>query len=145
MLPRHGPSVTYAFGSEHPFAKNSIPDNVTLFHSLDTDVTRSTQSVALRYACHSEATRRDWSRARSCLALPSPFRKGSQLITQEVGLSWRRSRRCDINGCVEVSPLAAGVAVRDSTRPDGPVLSFSKRDWTGFIADLRAEHLLARR
>jgi hypothetical protein len=56
-------------------------------------------------------------------------------------LGWRRSQRCDTGACVEVAELADGVALRDSTRPDGPVLRFSRGDWTGLVTDLRTGRL----
>jgi hypothetical protein len=51
---------------------------------------------------------------------------------------WRRSQRCDTSACVEVAQIAGGIALRDSTRPDDPVLHFSQAEWTSFLAGLRA-------
>jgi hypothetical protein len=48
--------------------------------------------------------------------------------------SWRRSSRCDTGSCVEVAMMDDGVAVRDSKQPDGPVLRFTKSEWTAFVA-----------
>lgn len=56
-------------------------------------------------------------------------------------LVWRRSQRCDNGHCVEFAQLAVGVALRDSTRPDGPMLRFTQHDWHHFLADLRAGRL----
>jgi hypothetical protein len=54
------------------------------------------------------------------------------------GLRWRRSSRCDSGQCVEVARLAGGgVAVRDSARLDAGMLTFTKAEWTGFLAALR--------
>ena len=60
------------------------------------------------------------------------------MIDSDTTLVWRTSGRCDNAACVEVAQLAAGVALRDSTLPDGPFLSFSRHDWTSFMADLRS-------
>ncbi|GAB3156877.1 DUF397 domain-containing protein [Micromonospora sonneratiae] len=50
--------------------------------------------------------------------------------------AWRKSSRSDANGgaCVEVADLRAGVAVRDSKDPSGPVLAFTPTGWHAFIA-----------
>jgi hypothetical protein len=47
---------------------------------------------------------------------------------------WRKSRRSQTNGCVEVTTLGDMVAVRDSKDPDGPVLHFSQHEWASFLA-----------
>lgn len=43
-------------------------------------------------------------------------------------MSWRKSVRSDSEGenCVEVAGLPAGIAVRDSKCPGGPVLVFGR-------------------
>jgi hypothetical protein len=47
--------------------------------------------------------------------------------------SWRKSSRSgDEGACVEMAPVAPGVAVRDSKDPEGPVLLFSPAAWTAF-------------
>ena len=59
---------------------------------------------------------------------------------EHVAPIWRKTRRCDNSACVEVAWMTmGGVALRDSSFPDGPMLTFSRRDWAGFLADLRAE------
>jgi len=41
--------------------------------------------------------------------------------------------------CVEVAQTAAGtVAVRDSKDPAGPVLRFTRAEWTAFVRGVRA-------
>jgi hypothetical protein len=54
---------------------------------------------------------------------------------------WRKSTRCDANSCVEVAMLPNVVAIRNSTDPDGPVLSFSPDVWRGFVRSIRAGDL----
>jgi len=58
----------------------------------------------------------------------------------EVGAVWRKSSYSGNGGadCVEVARnLPDAVAVRDSKNPDGPILTFSKDEWTSFITRLR--------
>jgi Domain of unknown function (DUF397) len=70
-------------------------------------------------------------------------------------MNWRKSARSGTNGenCVEVADLRAsmavrdsknpngpiheGVAVRDSKDPHGPVLTFSRRAFCAFAADVK--------
>lgn len=48
-------------------------------------------------------------------------------------LPWRKATASGANGCVEVAPLPqGGVAFRDSKESDGPVLSFTRVEWTAF-------------
>ncbi len=56
------------------------------------------------------------------------------------GAQWRMSSYSGGNGgtCVEVADNLTGViAVRDSKDPDGPVLRFSRADWSAFVAGIR--------
>jgi Domain of unknown function (DUF397) len=48
---------------------------------------------------------------------------------------WRKSSRSGGNGgnCVEVASLDTAVAVRDSKRPNGGTLVFSRTEWTAFV------------
>ncbi|HEY8474928.1 MAG TPA: DUF397 domain-containing protein [Natronosporangium sp.] len=73
----------------------------------------------------------------SCSRSPR-LQKGISLSISESLLVWRRSTRCDNSACVEVAQLKSGVALRDSTLPDGPTLSFPSDDWASFVANLRA-------
>ncbi len=48
-------------------------------------------------------------------------------------LNWRKATYSLSNGnCVEVGTGQALIAVRDSTDPDGPVISVSPGEWTEF-------------
>jgi hypothetical protein len=54
-----------------------------------------------------------------------------------VEVAWRKSSYSGTNGgCVEVAPIATDVAVRDSKNTTGPTLSFPRKDWRSFIAEL---------
>lgn len=58
------------------------------------------------------------------------------------GAVWRKSARSSAQGqnCVEVALHLPGlVAVRDSKRPDGPVLAVSHGQWGRFVAAVKAE------
>lgn len=52
--------------------------------------------------------------------------------------SWRKSSRCDSNGCIEVKLAESHVMVRDSKDPQSPVLSFPRASWQEFVAGIRA-------
>lgn len=54
---------------------------------------------------------------------------------------WRRSARSTGSGnnCVEICrPRPGVVAVRDSKRPDGPLLRFSVAEWRAFVRCLKS-------
>ena len=49
-------------------------------------------------------------------------------------LIWHKATASNASGCVEVAPLPdGGVAVRDSKDRQGPVLSFTRREWVAFL------------
>ena len=51
---------------------------------------------------------------------------------------WHKSSHSSANGqCVEVAPVAGGIAVRDSKNPAGPVLIFTRQAWAAFVEDLK--------
>ena len=53
---------------------------------------------------------------------------------------WHTSSYSGSNGgtCVEVAGNLPGtIAVRDSKDPDGPVLRFSRADWSAFVTGIR--------
>ena len=55
-------------------------------------------------------------------------------------VTWRTSSYSGNNGgqCVEVGNAARAIAVRDSTDPHGPVLTFGPRDWRRFTDQVKA-------
>jgi hypothetical protein len=50
---------------------------------------------------------------------------------------WRRSTRCGGSGCVEVAMSNGEIALRDSKRPDSPVLTYTADEWRDFIAGVK--------
>ncbi|TKA00181.1 DUF397 domain-containing protein [Actinacidiphila oryziradicis] len=44
--------------------------------------------------------------------------------------------------CIETAFLSTGVAVRDSTDPDGPRLQFAGAAWTSFVGAIRERQLV---
>jgi hypothetical protein len=52
---------------------------------------------------------------------------------------WRKSSYSNPSGnCVEAARLPGGeMAVRDSKRPGGPVLVFTRTEWAAFLGMLR--------
>ena len=51
---------------------------------------------------------------------------------------WRKGSRCDSSACVEVALITDRAAMRDSKQANGPILSFSVREWSSFLAGVRA-------
>lgn len=69
------------------------------------------------------------------------FRKssfsGDSANCVEVG--FRTASASATNGCcVAVGACEHGVLVRDSKDPDGPVLSFTRAEWSAFLAGAKA-------
>lgn len=82
-------------------------------------------------------TWRKSSRCDSSACVEVAFRKASASGgTNCVEVGFRKSSHSGSNGCcVEVGTCTCdGVHVRDSKDPDGPVLSFTRDDWRGFLA-----------
>jgi hypothetical protein len=50
---------------------------------------------------------------------------------------WRKARRCEAGGCVEVAMTNDGVLMRDSTDSTGPILRFDRQEWSSFIESIR--------
>lgn len=51
--------------------------------------------------------------------------------------SWRKARASSGGNCVEITDTAADVWVRDSKDRHGPVLHFTRHEWTAFLAGVR--------
>jgi hypothetical protein len=51
--------------------------------------------------------------------------------------AWRKSAYSYDNGCVEVAFADGQVAVRDSKNQSGPVLVFTRHEWTAFVHGVR--------
>jgi Domain of unknown function (DUF397) len=56
----------------------------------------------------------------------------------EPALNWRKSTQSNSDGCLEVAAVDRVVFLRDSKRPDGPIVPISARTWLVFVAELRA-------
>lgn len=61
-------------------------------------------------------------------------------MTQEAHAqpNWRRSAACTTNSCVEVAFVVGAIGIRDSKRSDSPVLSFTRDEWSAFVAGVKA-------
>jgi Domain of unknown function (DUF397) len=53
------------------------------------------------------------------------------------GVKWQRSTYCENSTCIEVGLVDGHVAVRDSKDRYGPVLFFTKTEWTAFLNGAR--------
>jgi hypothetical protein len=51
--------------------------------------------------------------------------------------TWVKSGRCESSSCVEAAPVTGGVLVRNSTDPNGPMLSFTAEEWIAFVGGVR--------
>ncbi|MEF9904040.1 DUF397 domain-containing protein [Streptomyces sp. P9-A2] len=59
---------------------------------------------------------------------------------------WRKSSHSNDQGgsCLEVlDDHPAGVPVRDSENPDGPILLFARQNWSPFVTAVKDGHLSA--
>jgi hypothetical protein len=51
---------------------------------------------------------------------------------------WFRALCCEDGSCVEVASAGDGVAMRDSKDQDGPILRFTRDEWTAFLTGAKA-------
>ena len=51
---------------------------------------------------------------------------------------WFRALNCEEGACVEVASAGDGVAMRDSKDLDGPMLRFTRAEWTAFLGGAKA-------
>jgi hypothetical protein len=60
-------------------------------------------------------------------------------MADDQNLYWRRSSYGDSGPGVEVAITDEWVHVRNAAEPDGPWLTFSRRDWAAFLDSLKHE------
>lgn len=60
-------------------------------------------------------------------------------LVNDVSRGWVKSSFSGSGNCVEVRACGAGVQVRDSKDPDGPVLTFTRAEWAAFLAGVVAD------
>jgi hypothetical protein len=58
--------------------------------------------------------------------------------TDNALLRWFKSSRSNPGGCVEVRFTDDFVQIRDSKDPEGPILTFTDREWTAFLEGVRS-------
>ncbi|MBL8931479.1 MAG: DUF397 domain-containing protein [Kineosporiaceae bacterium] len=59
-------------------------------------------------------------------------------LTPASGVSWRKSTYCGVATCVEVASRDGMVCVRDSKHENGPVLAFTKREFSDFVIGVKS-------
>ena len=52
-------------------------------------------------------------------------------------LAWRVAKNCDAGSCVKVARSSELVLIGDTKNPDGPVLSYTRAEWTAFAEGIR--------
>ncbi len=62
----------------------------------------------------------------------------SPFVPPTIGsLSWRVAHRCDAGGCVRVAANADMIVIGDTKNPDGPMLSYTRKEWATFVEGIR--------
>jgi len=54
------------------------------------------------------------------------------------GLDFKVSTRCETSACAAVARTSHAAFLRDTKAADGPILTFDRAAWTGFLAGVRA-------
>lgn len=62
----------------------------------------------------------------------------SNAVQPPQGSLWRKALASNTGGCVEITDTADHVWVRDTKDREGPVLAFTRSEWTAFLAGVRA-------
>lgn len=52
-------------------------------------------------------------------------------------LEWHKSSHSGGSGCIEVAQADGAIALRDSKAPNGPVMKFTKHEWSAFMDGVR--------
>jgi len=59
-------------------------------------------------------------------------------MPQNLGeLSWRIARKCDAGACVRVAAYGDEIVVGSTKHLDGPVIAYSRDEWTTFLEAVR--------
>jgi hypothetical protein len=74
----------------------------------------------------------------ACMA-SAPAREEHLAMADLSTAVWRRAADCTHSDCVEVALAGGHVALRDSKRPDGGVLVFTRAEWEAFVAGVRGD------
>lgn len=53
------------------------------------------------------------------------------------GLTWRTALNCNGGACVQVAANDQAVLIGNSTKPRGPVLSYTYDEWHAFVAGIK--------
>jgi hypothetical protein len=70
--------------------------------------------------------------------MPTERREGGLVVGfEDPGITWRKGRRSDSGGCVEVAAAGGSVLVRDSRDRSGAVLRLPPAAWSAFVEQAR--------
>lgn len=56
---------------------------------------------------------------------------------QRGGFAWQKAAACGGGTCVEVASSDAGVVIRDSKNPVGPILRYTLDEWLDFVQGVK--------
>jgi uncharacterized protein DUF397 len=57
---------------------------------------------------------------------------------EAASVAWQRSSFCSTGACVAAARVGEEILVRDSKVEGGPILSFTRAEWSAFIAGVDA-------
>jgi uncharacterized protein DUF397 len=58
---------------------------------------------------------------------------GGIVVEPRSNVAWVRSGRCESAQCVEVGTSNGQIVLRNSSDPDGPIVTFTKSEWDAFL------------
>ena len=52
-------------------------------------------------------------------------------------LNWRVARNCNGGACIQVASRGEQIVIGDTKNPGGPVLTYTRSEWTAFVDGIR--------
>ena len=70
--------------------------------------------------------------------MPSALRKRARLKPPTVAeLNWQVAQKCNGGACIRVASHGEQIVIGDSKNPGGPILTYSRSEWTAFVDGIR--------